>query len=444
MELPEHILYCIQTLERAGFPAYAVGGCVRDALLGIRPHDYDLCTSALPQQIRDLFSAYPQVHAGEKHGTVGVIFGQEVVEITTFRREGDYGDHRHPDWVQFVSSVEEDLSRRDFTVNDMAWSPTRGLADPFDGQRDLQQGILRAVGEPEARFREEALRILRGVRFAARFRLQPEEKTRQAMEALAPLLGTIAAERIFEELTGILLCTDAEHLLTFARVLVTAIPELAPAVGFDQCNPHHAYDLYTHIAWVTDGVPAERSLRWAAFLHDLGKIATFTRDETGRGHFYGHGKEGATAAEEILTRLKAPGELRRVVVLLISEHMNLLSPDRKLLRRRISRFGPEFLEKLLILQRADRRAKGTGTPDESEFDAAQAMLRQILAEEGALTLKSLQISGHDLMELGIPAGKTMGSVLNRLLELVLEEKIENAPAPLREKALELYGEEEAK
>ena len=177
------------------------------------------------------------------------------------------------------------MSRRDFTVNAMAWSPTRGLADPFGGQRDLQQGILRAVGEPEARFREDALRILRGVRFAARFRLQPEEKTRQAMEALAPLLETIAAERIFEELTGILLCTDSEHLLTFARVLVTAIPELAPAVGFDQCNPLHAYDLYTHIAWVTDGVPAERSLRWAAFLHDLGKIATFTRDETGRGHF---------------------------------------------------------------------------------------------------------------------------------------------------------------
>ena len=425
MPIPAPVQACIDRLESAGFATYLVGGCVRDAYLNLQPHDFDLCTAALPEQTEAVFHDCKLVTAGKKHGTIGVVTDCGVVEITTFRTEGDYSDSRHPQWVKFVPRIEEDLARRDFTIGAMAYSPTRGFADPFGGRSDLDRHILRAVGNPAARFEEDALRILRGVRFAARFDLQPEAETKAAMTALSPTLEKIARERIFEELSRFLLCAKAAHLLTFAPILAAAIPEIAPTIGFDQRSPHHAYDIFTHTAHVTAAVPAELALRWAALLHDIGKPASFTTDETGRGHFYGHAKQSAEIADGILRSLKAPTALREEVVFLIAQHMTRLEADKKLLRRRISRLGADSIQKLLALQEADMGSKGTGKPEEMlQFSEIRALLAEIEAENACLSLKDLAINGNDLIELGI-TGRKIGETLNFLLGQVMDETLPN-------------------
>ena len=423
MFLPETILYCIEKLESAGFAAYAVGGCVRDDCLGLRPHDYDLCTSALPEQTEEVFHNHRLILAGKKHGTVAVVIKGEVVEITTFRTEGAYADNRHPDWVEFVPDVEEDLARRDFTVNAMAYSPTRGYADPFRGREDLEKGILRAVRDPRERFSEDALRILRGIRFASRFRLSIDPETERAMAELAPLMENLARERVFEELSKILPTLTAEEVVRFAPVLWAVIPELKPLAGFDQRSPHHAYDLLTHVAHVVHRVPKDTAVRWAALLHDIGKVPTFTQDETGRGHFYGHAAESAKMADAILRRLKSPNDLRERVVLLIEKHMTRPLADKKFLRRQLSKLGWEAYEQLLALQQADMDSKGVDEPG-ADYGEIYALLQEIREENACLSLKDLAVNGRDLMSLGI-RGKALGQTLNLLLEQVLEETLPN-------------------
>ena len=432
MHLPDYVQFCISRLETAGFPTYAVGGCVRDALLGLAPHDYDLCTAASPTETAAVFADFPLVRNGEKHGTIGVIFEKNVCEITTFRTEGDYADSRHPDWVEFVTDVEQDLARRDFTVNAMAFSPTRGYADPFGGQADLQNQILQAVGDPEKRFTEDALRILRGVRFAVRFGLTPEAETEQAMVALAPRLHHIAAERIFDELCKLLPLITAADLARYAPILSTVIPELAPCIGFDQRNRHHAYDIFTHTAHVVEGVPADLTLRWAALLHDVGKPATFTLDEQNQGHFYGHAEKSAEMADAILRRLKAPIVLREQVALLIQRHMTKIEPETKSVRRWLSRLGYETLEQLLLLQETDMGCKGTGKPSEMEqFPKIRQIIHQIQAENACLHIRDLAVNGHDLMALGY-TGREIGLTLQFLLTQVLDETVPNEKEALYE------------
>lgn len=434
MRIPEYVAQCLEALEDAGFAAYVVGGCVRDACLGLAPHDFDLCTSALPEQTQAVFAGNRLVLAGKKHGTVGVITDFGVVEITTFRTEGAYRDNRHPDWVEFVPEVEQDLARRDFTVNAMAWSPKRGFADPFGGREDLKAKVLRAVGDPEKRFQEDSLRILRGVRFAVRYGLTPEPGTWQAMVSQAYLMDNLARERVFDELCRLLPLVTAEDMRRFALILVQVIPELAPMVGFDQHSPHHAYDLYTHVSHVVAGVPADLPLRWAALLHDIGKVPTFTRDATGRGHFYGHAQKGADMADKVLRRLKAPSALREQVVLLIEKHMTRLEPEKKTLRRQLGRLGWETLNRLLALQEADMGSKGTGDPEEmSVFPQIRELLREIREENACLTVKDLAVNGHDLMALGF-AGRAVGNCLTILLEQVLEERLPNEKQALLEYA----------
>ena len=425
LQLPQWVTECLDALEHAGFAAYAVGGCVRDACLGRQPQDYDLCTEALPEQTEAVFENRRLILAGVKHGTVGVLTEGGVVEITTFRSEGTYGDNRHPDWVSFVSKVEEDLARRDFTVNAMAWSPKRGFADPFSGREDLQKGILRAVGDPRRRFQEDALRILRGVRFAMRYDFEMERATMEAMEEKAGLLGNLARERVFEELCQILLLADGESLKRFSSVLAAAIPELGPMVGFDQRTPYHAYDLYTHTALVVSQVPVDLTLRWAALLHDVGKTATFSMDAAGQGHFYDHDTVGAAMADEILRTLKSPTALREQAVTLIAQHMNPLPGEKKALRRRISRLGWELTEKLWYLQKADLCSKGADVREGlKHFERIREQMEQLRQEDACLGLKDLQINGHDLMALGYE-GRAIGECLNKLLGLVLDEQIKN-------------------
>ena len=425
MVLPQYVTDCIQALEAAGFAAYCVGGCVRDDCLGLQPADFDLCTSALPEQTEAVFSDKQLVLAGKKHGTVGVITGGAVVEITTFRTEGAYKDNRHPDWVAFVPDVEADLARRDFTVNAMAWSPSRGFADPFGGRNDLRNKMLRAVGDPAERFREDSLRILRGVRFAVRFGLTVEKTTMEAMVRQAALMENLARERVFEELCKLLPLVTAEDLLRFAPILGEVLPPLKAEIGFQQHSLHHVYDIFTHTAHVVETVPRDLSLRWAALLHDIGKVPTFTLDDQGRGHFLGHAGVGAEMAADLLRQLKAPNILREQVVTLISHHMTKLPTDKKLLRRWLGRLGWDTLDALLLLQEADMGSKGTGKPAEMvQFPQLRTLLEEIRQEDACLSLRDLAVKGHDLMALGI-TGKAIGQALNHLLEQVLDENLPN-------------------
>ena len=430
MTLPEQIARCLQMLESAGYAAYLVGGCVRDDLMGIPPQDFDLCTAALPEQTAAVFADIPQDLTGVRHGTVKLLMEGMEVEITTFRREGSYRDNRHPDWVEFVPDIREDLARRDFTVNAIAYSPSRGYVDPFGGRADLQSGILRCVGEPERRFREDALRILRGMRFAARFGFLPEPATQDAMIGLAPLTDALARERVYQELSGFLLKADVPNLLRFAPILAQVIPELSPTLGFLQHSPHHAYDVFTHTAHVTAAVAPVLSLRWAALLHDIGKVPCFSQDENGRGHFKGHAQVSAQMADAVLHRLHAPTQLRETAVWLIDHHMTVLQPEEALLRRSLSRYGRERLELLLCLQEADMKGKGTREHENSQrYPRLREILSQLDAQEGRLTLKSLKINGNDLIALGM-SGRQIGDCLNRLLEQVLSGSLENEKSAL--------------
>ncbi len=425
MLIPAAVARCLETLEQAGFEAYCVGGCVRDRLLGQEPHDFDLCASATPEEMKTLFHDQDLVLAGEKHGTVGVVTEEGVVEITTFRKEGAYGDNRHPDRVEFVTDIRQDLARRDFTVNAMAWSPKRGLQDPFGGEQDLKKGILRCVGDPETRFREDALRILRGVRFSVTYDLAPEPETERAMLALTELLDHLARERVYGEFCGFLPQITGEQLVKYAPIITQVIPELKATVGFDQHSPHHRYDLYTHIAQVVDRVPGDLPLRWAALLHDVGKIPTFTRDETGRGHFYGHAQAGAEMADAILRRLKAPTALRQQAVLLIEQHMTRLMPEKRLLKRYLGRWGRETVEQLLYLQQADMGSKGVpGEEEQEQFEVLWALLKEVEQESTCLTRKDLALTGLDLLSLGYQ-GREIGARLEELLEAVLDERVKN-------------------
>ena len=426
MHLPSTVVSCIRLLEAAGYQAHVVGGCVRDSLLGIVPHDYDLCTSALPEETAYVFREYTLVRSGEKHGTIGVVMDGQVIEITTFRTEGGYKDHRHPDWVEFVRTLEQDLARRDFTVNAIAYDPEAGYLDPFGGQDDLKNKILRAVGDPETRFREDALRILRGVRFAVRFGLTPEKATMDAMVKLAPLLETLARERVFEELCKLLPLVTAEDLLRYRAILVQAVPELGPCVDFQQHSPHHAYDVFTHIAHTVEATPPELPLRWAALLHDTGKPGCYILGADGRGHFPGHAQLSASIADEVLHRLKASTALREQVVFLVGHHMTPIEPDKRLLRRRLGRYGIETLRDLLRLQEADMGSKGTGKTDGlNQFPLLRKLIDEVLDEDACLGIRDLAVNGQDLMQIGFTAGPALGKCLNELLILVQDEQIPN-------------------
>ncbi len=425
MTLSEGAQLCLQTLTQAGFEAYAVGGCVRDALLGKIPHDYDLCTNALPAETARLFDGYTLVRSGEKHGTIGVVVNKEVIEITTFRTEGGYVDGRHPDWVKFVPCLEEDLARRDFTVNAMAYSPATGYIDPFGGQDDLQNRILRTVGDPHQRFKEDALRILRGVRFAVRFGLTPEKNTLLAMQSMAPAMEKLARERVFDELCKLLPVVTAKDLLDYTDILTQVLPVLAPCAGFLQHNPHHQYDVYTHTAHVVAVAPDALAVRWAALLHDCGKPACFQLDENGIGHFYGHAQISAQLANDMLLQLKAPNVLRERVCLLIDQHMTPLVPDKKLLRRRLGKYGAEAVEQLLALQQADLT-----DGDDSVFASIRILLTEIQQEDACLSLRDLHLSGADLLAAGFAPGPALGKCLQWLLEQVQDEVLPNEKAAL--------------
>lgn len=433
LKIPQNVQTLMKKLTEAGYGVWAVGGCVRDSLLGQEPHDWDLCTTALPQETAAVFADHNLVRAGEKHGTIGVITGAQLVEITTLRTEGGYTDGRRPDWVKFVPNLKDDLARRDFTINAMAFSPKDGLQDPFGGQEDLKNGILRAVGKPETRFREDGLRIMRGLRFLSRFSLAAEEKTKAAMLSCAPFLEGIAAERIFAELTGALPYLTAKELVDFSPVIFAVIPELRPCLGFCQHNPHHSLDVYAHIVHVVEAAPKTVPLRLAALLHDVGKPQCFYRDENGIGHFHGHAQVGAEMAEKILTRLRCSNRLKEQVVTLVLRHGDCRRTTEKGIRRLVGKLGPDMVWDLLALDRADSRGKPTDDQQEV-FDEFEALLNRVLMEDTCFSLRDLAVKGRDLMALGIPAGPKLGQALQELLSRVTEGELPNEKAALLQAA----------
>lgn len=438
MVLPKDVLFCMNKLEKAGHTVYAVGGCVRDAMLGLTAKDYDLCTSATPEEMIQIFNGYELVRNGEKHGTIGVVLHHTLYEITTYRTESGYADHRHPDQVTFVTDIREDLARRDFTVNAMAFHPKTGYVDPFGGQKDLFAGILRTVGDPETRFREDGLRILRGVRFACRFRLEIDRPTYQAMNQLTELLDQLALERIAGEMTQILCHMQKGDLVRFRKIILQVVPELRDSVGFQQHSPHHTYDVFTHTDLVLGASEEDPAVRWAALLHDVGKPRVFTQDENGKGHFYGHAQESAQIAEEVLRRMKLSNALREQALFLITHHMDTITPDKAALRKKLSKYGSENLQKLLSLQEADQAGKGKCKPfSANSFEKIRIILEKLEKTEGKLQLRDLAVNGHDLMELGYPAGPELGDCQKALLELVLSGEIPNEKEALLQKAKEL-------
>ena len=422
--IPLSVLGALEQLKQKGFAGYLVGGCVRDICLGRTPHDYDITTNALPSEIQTVFSAYRVLTTGIKHGTVTVLLDGTPLEITTFRGESDYSDHRHPDKVYFTDSLSADLARRDFTINAMAMDMEGNLIDPYGGRKDLQKGFIRCVGTPMDRFQEDALRILRGLRFSARFGFPIEEETSKAMAACAPLLSYVSYERIQNELTEMLCGT---HILSVllndtGGVLCTVLPELAPMVGFDQRNPHHVYDVWTHTAHVVANVPPVPALRWAALLHDAGKPHCFSIDEQDIGHFYDHAKKSLPLAETILTRLRLDNATKERVLLLIAHHDTPIEPTQKAVRRWLSRLTREGFSQWIALKRGDNFGQ---SPQyrfrQQEYDKIEA----IAAETDCFTLRQLAVGGNDLIALGIQPGPAMGALLHLLFEKVLSGELPN-------------------
>ena len=425
-------------LNGAGFEAYAVGGCVRDSLLGKEPQDWDLCTSATPEEIKRCFANERTVLTGEKYGTVTVLLDGEPFEITTFRAETGYGDSRHPDGVRFLTSLREDLARRDFTVNAMAADREGAVTDCFGGMEDLKNGLIRCVGEPRQRFEEDALRILRGLRFASKLGFSMEEDTAAAILSMKEKLLLVAQERLRKELEGLLCGKWAGQVLRqFSQVLFVLIPELAPCEGFAQYNYHHAFDVWEHSLRALESCVTEPVLRLVALLHDVGKPATFFFDKQLVGHFYGHNTVGAALCDRILRRLRYDNETRSAVTELVAFHSYPLQGEsERQLRRLLGRLGEAQTRRLLQLRRADRLGKGTEAPEQIEADIcnAQALLQQVLNKELCFSLKQLKISGRELMAMGVPQGQQVGLLLTQLLEAVVEERVENEPAKLVEYA----------
>ncbi|MBC8584136.1 CCA tRNA nucleotidyltransferase [Youxingia wuxianensis] len=417
----------INKLESAGFEAFVVGGCVRDSLLGKRPHDWDVCTDALPAQVISCFNGWPVIETGLKHGTVTVIIQGFPVEITTYRTESGYSDARRPDQVTFVRKLEEDLGRRDFTINAMAYHPRKGLKDLFGGQEDLHRGIIRCVGSARRRFEEDALRILRALRFASVFGFSLEKETAQAVNLCKERLAMIAPERIRTELDQ-MLCGQGvlDILLAYSPVLQVILPEIGEMRGFEQRSPYHVYDIWEHTARSTASVQAQRILRLTMLLHDIGKPSCFT-EEGGEGHFYGHDRKSAQMAGEILRRLKYDNETLEKVVQLVGRHGDCFPAQPVPIKRRLNRMGEEQFWRLLEVKRADILAQA---PDKQPLRLAQLeeirfVLQKLLAEKECFSRKELRVSGTDLIDIGIPQGPKIGELLSDLLEKVIEEELPN-------------------
>ena len=428
INMPENANRIIHTLQDAGYEAYIVGGCVRDAMLGREPDDWDITTSATPEEVKALFCR--TIDTGIAHGTVTVMFGKEGYEVTTYRVDGKYENHRRPASVTFTASLIEDMKRRDFTINAMAYNEEEGLVDHFDGIGDLKKQIIRCVGNPKERFDEDALRILRAVRFAAQLDFQIDENTREAIRNQSVFLRDISAERIHVELTKLLVSKHPERLRAAYELGVTAVvlPELDRMMETSQNNKHHIYSVGEHTLNVVKEVPPTETLRWTALLHDVAKPVTKTTDEK-CDHFYGHNEVGAKMARKILLRLKFDNATIARVERLVLWHDYGMGekPTLRSFRKSLSKMGADMFEDYVYIKRADILAQSAYMQEQKLANLEQLKIyyRQILEQQQCLSLKDLEVTGKDLIEQGMKPGKEIGDMLHYLLECVLENPEQN-------------------
>lgn len=426
IKLPKHVKYIIETLEQNGYEAYAVGGCVRDSILGREPNDWDITTSADPYEVKKLFSH--TIDTGLQHGTVTIMLEHVGYEVTTYRIDGDYEDSRHPKEVTFTKSLEEDLKRRDFTVNAMAYNDRDGLIDLFHGMDDIQKKVIRCVGNAEERFTEDALRIMRAVRFSAQFGYEIELETKKAIVKLAPNLKNISAERIREELIKLLVSDHPDYIRIAYETGITAqiLPELDVCMETKQNTPHHKYTVGEHIIHSLTYVPGDKVLRLAMLMHDIGKPYCITTDETGRDHFKGHAEKSAEMAAVIMHRLKFDNDTLNRVKRLAKYHdwaISLSPPIKKAtVRSMISRIGEDLFPDLFTIGDADLLAQSDYFKAEKEEkqQLLKEMYREIMEQGDCLSIKNLAVSGNDLIEHGMKPGKELGQILQKMLEDVLK------------------------
>lgn len=443
MDMPKNVDIAINLLQSAGFEAYAVGGCVRDSLLGKTPNDWDITTSAKPEDMKSVFVNFRCIDTGIKHGTVTVVIDGEPLEITTFRLDGEYEDNRHPKSVTFTSDLGADLGRRDFTVNAMAYSKMTGTVDLFGGKNDLKNGIIRCVGDPDRRFNEDALRILRALRFASALDFEIEEKTAQSLLKNRALLGNISEERIAKELLKLACGKGAKRILTdFATVLFEILPEIQPMYKNSHDNPHHCYDIYEHTLIAVESIDPEPTLRFAMLLHDCGKPAVKKFDENGVAHFYGHQRISAEISAQILARLKVSNKFRDEILFLVSNHDRWeLYENTEKMPRYLSKFGLDGVLNLLKVMRADVLAQ---SPEYryrlDQIADAEETAKNLAAQKPCLSLSELQINGRTLMDIGIPQGRKLGAVLAQLLDEVIDGVTKNTQEALTTRAREIYSE----
>lgn len=435
---PDRIVKAIDLLEKSGYSAYAVGGCVRDSVMGREPNDWDMTSSATPDEIQRTFSGFRTVPTGIKHGTVTVIIDGKPIEITTMRVDGEYSDNRHPETVRFTKRIEDDLGRRDFTVNAMAYNPKSGIVDPYGGMNDIENRIIRCVGDADTRFNEDALRILRAVRFASTLGFDIEKNTSDSVLANRRLLENISKERIRVELIKLLCGTDVEKiLLGYKELIFEIIPELAPTDGFLQHTPFHIYDVWTHTVKVVANIEPESDFRVAALLHDIEKPSMFKIDSDGIGHFKGHPQKGAETAEKILRRLRfSNAEIHRITTI-IRLHDERPDGDIHHLARLCSVYGIDRADDTLKLIIADAHGKNSLVLDK-EIGSVRTAQRQIdflRKSHACLSTAELNINGNDIMALGIDRTQ-IRDTLQFLLENVIDEKIENKKAALSQAAVE--------
>lgn len=425
INIPQKAQYIIKTIEDAGFEAYVVGGCVRDSILGREPQDWDITTSARPEQVKALFPR--TIDTGLQHGTVTVMLDREGFEVTTYRVDGKYEDSRHPKEVTFTPCLEEDLKRRDLTINAMAYNDTKGLVDIFGGMEDIKKEQVRCVGDPESRFQEDALRILRAIRFSAQLGYAIGDETREAIEALAPTLSRISAERIQAELIKLITSPNPDYVRVAYETGVTKVflPEFDRAMETPQNHPHHRYNVGEHILHSLTAVRADKVLRLAMLFHDIGKPEAVTVDGEGITHFHGHAQIGADMARDIMRRLKFDNDtLNRVCrLVLYHDHCNGAVPDMRIVRRAVNKIGEDIFPMLLEVVRADIKAQSDYFRREKleNVDKWQQLFEQMQAESQCISLKTLAVSGSDLIAAGWEPGREMGEVLQKLLELVLEK-----------------------
>lgn len=432
--LPQDVKFILNTLQNAGYEAYAVGGCVRDSILGRIPDDWDITTSAKPLEVKELFPK--SFDTGIQHGTITVLINHVGYEVTTYRIDGEYEDGRHPKQVQFTPNLVEDLKRRDFTINAMAYNDEEGLVDCFEGLKDIENKVIRCVGDPYERFNEDALRIMRAVRFAAQLGYDIDVTTKQAVRDLAPNLSKISVERINVELTKLLVSKHPEMMRDLYELGITAIvlPEFDLTMKTEQNNPHHCYNVGEHTIHALMNVREDKVLRLAALLHDFGKPQCKTTGESGRDHFYGHPAVSEELAKAILRRLRYDNDTIAKVSRLVLYHDYRMGDGRKGTRKAMSKVGEDLFDMLLELQHADILAQSDYGREEKleNLSRVRKDVEAIRAQSECVSLKTLAVTGNDLIHAGMKPGKEIGETLTRLLEVVLENPERNTKEELLE------------